>query len=580
MAVLVAVLLALPFALHAQKPDEMLGEEVFLREKQLLEAAETVDDPGQLFEIYNSLALLFKDNARELGYIDKMEECARELHSPEKEATAMLLRLEYYSICSDTGRLIEYAQQARKFMISHNDRRAANVEAIVIKRQIDEGRTQSALYDAQEMLARAGREKDRYSEAYAFLNIGIAYAAGDQFTEAASALEKSLSLMQGLGDAVPEIDRIRVEMELAEADYNIAEYERSLYYCGQALSRLEAYMADESTQEQRAVNYRSMHLYILCLRARNLLQSNQIEEAGACLGLAAEDIYPHIGLDGEFYNSTCAMYYRATGDLQTALDYADMCVEAFSDADLLPYYLSSLKLKTGLLADTGQWEEAYRNMEYIGNAQDSLAVDRFVMQFGELHTRYEVDKLESQKSRQRLTIIFTSLACLLLAVALVIYSVYSSRLRSRNRSLYRQIQEAKRSGDSAARALRLTSEENLSREMRLYRRLSQVMEEEHPFTDPSFGRTSLIKLLNTNEKYLADAVREGAGVTVAAYITDWRLNYSLQCIADHPSSSIEEISELAGFGAYSSFFRAFTRKYSMSPSDYKRLYFQKGSENE
>ncbi len=580
MTVLFFVFFALAeYVAGAQKPDEALGSEVFEREGELLKQAEQADDSAELYEIYQSLALLFKDSERELAYLDKMESCARSLRSHECEATAMLMRLEYFSIFSDTQRLLEYADKTHKFMVSHDDRRSANVETIVIKRHIDEGHNQTALYDAKEMLTRAGRDGNRYSEAYAYSNIGLAYSAGGQYDEATVALETSVELMKSLGDAISDIDRIRVELELLEAYYHLNDCQRSLSYCDEALTHLEAYMADESTDEQRSVNYRSMHLYILCNYVRNLVKLGDMERAGDYLARAGEDFYPEIGLDGEFYNGTCAIYYRASGDLTTAMGYAQRSVEAFRDANLLPYYLSSLKLKTEILADTGQWEEAYNNMEYIGRANDSLAADKFVMQFGELHTRYEVDKLQAQRSRQRLVIIFTSLACLLLAAVVAVYVVYSVRLRNKNRSLYRQIQENKRSVDNAARALWLTSEESLSREMRLYRRLSRLMEEEHPFTDPAFGRTSLVKLLNTNEKYLADAVREGAGVTVATYITDWRLNYSLQCLVDHPDSSMEEISELAGFGAYSSFFRAFTRKFSMGPSDYRRLYFSGHSED-
>lgn len=62
---------------------------------------------------------------------------------------------------------------------------------------------------------------------------------------------------------------------------------------------------------------------------------------------------------------------------------------------------------------------------------------------------------------------------------------------------------------------------------------------------------------------------------MATYISDWRLNYSLQLLAENPDLSIEDIAEQSGHGAYSSFFRAFTRKYSMSPSDYRRFFRQK-----
>ena len=557
-----------------QKPDEALDEGVWQREQELLGIAE-IAEGERLFDTYACLALLFKDHVKELYYLDRMEQCARQLKSPRRIATALFLRLEYYSICNDTGRFLEYADHVRHFMLGHGDERSANVEALVIKRHIDEGRNQTALFAARKMLDRAAKKEDRYLEAYAYLSIGTAYASGGQYAEAVEALEKSDALMRLLAGSIPAIDRIKVGLELVDATYNTAAYVRSLHYCDTTLALLDAYMSDDLTDEQRAVNCRSMHLYILCSYVRNLVEMGQSDRAADYFRRAEADLYPHIGLDGEYFNETSAIYYRSVGDPVRALQYAERSVAAFSGGELLPYYLSALKLKTEILAETGAWEVAYKNMKCIERAQDSLAANRFVMQLGELHTLYEFDKIKAQKLRQHMIILFTGLGCFLLAVIVSIYVVYSHRLRSKNRSLYRQIQENKRNEDKAVRVLRLTAEEDLSREMKLFRRLSRIMEEEHPFTDPACSRAMLVRLLSTNDKYLADAVREGAGVTVATYISDWRLNYSLQLLAENPDLSIEDIAEQSGHGAYSSFFRAFTRKYSMSPSDYRRFFRQK-----
>jgi len=35
--------------------------------------------------------------------------------------------------------------------------------------------------------------------------------------------------------------------------------------------------------------------------------------------------------------------------------------------------------------------------------------------------------------------------------------------------------------------------------MKLFRRLSRIMEEEHPFTDPACSRAMLVRLLSTND---------------------------------------------------------------------------------
>lgn len=110
-----------------------------------------------------------------------------------------------------------------------------------------------------------------------------------------------------------------------------------------------------------------------------------------------------------------------------------------------------------------------------------------------------------------------------------------------------------------------------SREIKLFGELSWLMESERLFSDPTLDRRTLSELLCTNDKYLADAVRSGAGTTVAAYISDCRLSYSLQLLSSHYSMPLDIIAEKSGHGSYSSFFRAFLKKYGMTPSDYRRL---------
>lgn len=553
-----------------QKPDFALEESVWAREQELLKSIEKKGE-REKYDTYMQLALLFKDSPRELAYLDLMEKTARGLKSSDLIAAAMLMRLEFLSICNDSGEFLDYAETAGRYMKGCNDDRAANVRFLVIRRHIEEGRNQTAYKAAKEMLEHALTARNQYMEAYAYMSIGFAYSAGHRFKEAYEALKESILIMDRIDSRIPEPDRILAGMELAEAAYGAAEYDLSIESSNRTLSLLDKYMSDNSTEENRKVNYRSRHLYVLCCLARNHVMLGNIRQAKTCLDRAAADIYPEIGLDGEFYNETCAIYYMATGQYDTALKHADESVASFSGQDLLPYYLDALRLKTDILAKKGKWEEAYSNMKFIERQRDSINVDQFAMQMNELHTLYEVDKIKAEKDRQRLLILFIGTGCLLLMVIAIICIVYSYRLNSKNKFLYRQIQENIFKEDKANLTLQMTEDAQLSKEMKLFRSVAGMMEEKRPFTDPEFGRLAMVKSLCTNEKYLADAIREGAGVTIAAYISDCRLAYSLKLLADNPDLSIEEIAAKSGHNAYSSFFRAFSRKYSMSPSEYRKM---------
>ena len=67
-----------------------------------------------------------------------------------------------------------------------------------------------------------------------------------------------------------------------------------------------------------------------------------------------------------------------------------------------------------------------------------------------------------------------------------------------------------------------------------------------------------------------EAVKEGAGMTVSGFIAEYRLNHSVALLSERKDISLEEVAEMSGFGAYSSFFRAFTKKFGMTPQEYKK----------
>lgn len=553
----------------AKKPDSAFPSRVWEREKELLSSLPH-EDKGRCAGICLELARLFKDNGRELEYLDMAEQYAASQDASGLLGTIALMRLEHYAAYEDSDLFLEYSREVKGLMAANRDERLANVEYVVIKHNIDEGRTQTALLRAEEMLERAISEGDAYMESYANLSIGLIYAATGRFYEATAAFEKAIALMTDV-ESVPRIDLIKAYLEVIYSQYSIGRYSESLRNCALASELLADYVS-LNADFQEEINRRSMKLYILCCSAINYVELNETGKARRYLDLAHDCLYPSIGLDLENYHEACARYYLHTGEYEKAMSYIEKSVIAFGGEQLFPYYLEALELQTEILAASGQWDKAYANLAFISHAEDSLNSYRLASELSELHTIYEVDKVGAQKKRQQSFLLFSLTCSFLLAVIVIIYIVYSSRLRIKNRSLYEQISSNLRSQSNSTEALRATPEDMLSREMRLFRRIAVLMDEEHPFTDASFNRSSLSKAMGTNDKYVADAVRAGAGLTVAMYISNLRLSYSLGLLTDEEYSSLDEVAIDSGFGSYSSFFRAFQKKYSISPSDYRNCY--------
>ena len=560
----------------AEKPDSAFGPEVWSREKELLSSIDSVSNPEEVALTYLQLARIFRDNHRELTYLDRAEEAASKTRDSETRVTIMLLRLEFYSAYGAMSRFSDYAEFVKGRLGSMKDRRLSNVEYLVIKRHVDEGHTQTALVTARDMLSSATAANDKYRQAYAYYSIGLIYQAVERYGEATDALEKSVAIMNAALKDFPPLDYIKAQLELLSTQYSVGRYSESLKTCKTAADRLDKFIASEDSDFQMGINCMSMRLHIECYAVRNYLAMNDLPMASKHLEAASDCMYPAIGLDREIFNETSAMYYDRIGDFGRALDYADLSVNAFKASGLAPYYIEALTLKKKILADMGRWREAYENQALVEEAKDSLDSSRFARELSELQTIYEVDKMSAQKKRQQVVLLFSVLCCALLLSIVIVYIVYYNRLRRKNQSLYEQINSNLRNVGSSAKVLQMMPEEELSREMLLYRKIACLMEEEKPYRDATFNRTALAKMMGTNEKYVADAVREGAGTTVSNYITDIRLNCSLELLSDESGNgepvSLDDVARDSGFGSYSSFWRAFQKKFSMTPSEYRSLH--------
>ncbi|MDR0829769.1 MAG: helix-turn-helix domain-containing protein, partial [Prevotellaceae bacterium] len=184
---------------------------------------------------------------------------------------------------------------------------------------------------------------------------------------------------------------------------------------------------------------------------------------------------------------------------------------------------------------------------------------------------YEVDKITAEKEKTRNYLIFALIGCILLAIALGIWIYLHRQIARKNRSLYLQIQELLQKEKEAEKLLLEVPEEELSRTMQLFKNLSELMQQEKPFTDPDLNRKKLADRLSTNESYLADAIREATGETFSNYVSNLRLQYTLQLMTEQPDLTFDAVAIDSGHGSYSAFLRLFTKKYGITPSEYRKL---------
>lgn len=315
-------------------------------------------------------------------------------------------------------------------------------------------------------------------------------------------------------------------------------------------------------------SYPYLEAVILRLYAHTYTGTNQLEKAKAALDnadLLSNDL---IGLTNS--NSIRAEIAVKQGKYSEALSYLTKVKELRSGkTDYID--VTILQTKASIWAKIEKAENTLLWSEKAFKLADSLSQNEFNRQLDELRTVYEVDVLTEEKDKIHLRWIAATLLSLLLMALLVVIILYSRRMKQKNQALYLQIQELTRKEKTIEKCLFTSPEESLSKEMLLFRRLSQLMQTDKPFTDSQLTRKKLAYTIGTNETYLAEAIKQSTGHTFTSYISNLRLLYAVELLTKNKEITLDAVAIDSGHGSYSPFYRSFTKKYGITPSEYRKL---------
>lgn len=249
------------------------------------------------------------------------------------------------------------------------------------------------------------------------------------------------------------------------------------------------------------------------------------------------------------------------------------------------YYLAK---KGNYLSKLEQYKEALLVYDKYLALSDSLQKVDINAQLDNIRTQYEVDRhiaekklLQVEKARNQNYLIFAVAASILLLTLLALL-LYNQRIVVRkNRALVRQMQAYDRMVD------KLSATENEAKEtipgkepdkQVLFNQLEQLLATPIMYTAPNTTRKKLASLLNTNERYLFETIREHTGLTFNDYILSLRLEYARKLLSDKTASeTIEAIALESGFGSRKTFHRHFKEHYGLTPDGY-RHYILENSE--
>jgi len=114
-----------------------------------------------------------------------------------------------------------------------------------------------------------------------------------------------------------------------------------------------------------------------------------------------------------------------------------------------------------------------------------------------------------------------------------------------------------------------------------YRKLLEFLLKDQNFTQENLNRTTLAKMLNSNEKYLCMAVRRySKEKTLKKLIEGMRMKYAASLLLEYMNYPVDEIARMCGIESRCTFYRAFHRQYRCTPAEYRQQYYPLDEMNE
>ncbi len=105
----------------------------------------------------------------------------------------------------------------------------------------------------------------------------------------------------------------------------------------------------------------------------------------------------------------------------------------------------------------------------------------------------------------------------------------------------------------------------------LYKRVIRTIIKKNLYLNPRLTRDDVISEVYVPHNKFAQLFSKYAGTTFNKYINDLRLEYAARLLRDNPEYTIEAIGEKCGMPISQTFYRNFSDKFGVTPSDFRRI---------
>lgn len=455
------------------------------------------------------------------------------------------------------------------------------IQEIEVEALMLQNRTESALRKARCIYEEAQKANHREGLGTSSYCIAYIYHLTQNEPEAERYMREAIRLLEYDPDNTL---LVFCYVELGDILLSQGKYPDMLHFAAQQEARIKR-VEEKAKSENLVVDY-SAHWYQCFYNYANAyIGLKQKDKAHEYYQKAHQYGYQHSAVQAGLL-MTAASLAELDGDLPQAIETTDSLTRFYKDSDSRPLLLAQTEKKAALLLQNKQYEASALTYREALMLKDSVNDHRSAAQLNDLRSIYELDSLTAEKEKNRLYFVFALSGCLFLAILLAVYALYSRRLKEKNRALLDRIREqARREEEQARQELEAaastdtaietadtpetppaaTKEELLVRKARIYLRTDRR------FTDTELNRKQIADALGTNEKYIADAIRnQNNGQTVGDFVNEMRLAYARDLLIEDSGLTVEAIAMECGLQSRTTLFRLFRKHYGMSPSELRK----------
>lgn len=435
-------------------------------------------------------------------------------------------------------------------------------------------RSEEALTEAKDMYRLATEKSSDYGKATALAVMAEVYSGVDNWSSATEVALEGIQIMSGhnrLEDLhlLYNLYMIYAQISLdllydAPAEEMLEKMERILAEFESVISRIAQHPNNESERmDTLRFNIYSLYsmLYINTGQLKRAEEYITLMEPLAKSIVSKRSVYRRkiwLYEDRENFDQALAVIdtleqdYLATGGHEQSIIY--LLDDKINICRKAGYYLMAL--------------DAYKQRSLL---TDSVQRVEMNAQLDEMRIRYEVERHITEKVYHRNYFLLASFICLLLIVVLVLWIIYSYKLKRKNLSLIERIRlQDELQTQLETHASQQKESEPTAEVDSLFESITRLVEDERAYIDPRLNRTSLAALVNSNETYVRQSIQKNTGLTVNDYLKKLRLRHARELLANN-QHTVEAVALDSGFGSRNTFHKVFREEYGLTPDEFRRF---------